>query len=203
MPRDDVTTRDPDNGEADELDQAENAGAGGQSAESGEPEAPPATVAGRRWPRRVLVGLLIAGFLAAGSALGYTLYQQSELHRLHQDAVAVSRDYLVHMASFDYEDLEANKEAITAASTPDFARRYDDMVAALRDIVVTSKGVATATADHVAVQRLDTESAVVLGFVDQQVTNVTAPEGNTQRYRMVVTLTRSGDRWIVDDVETV
>lgn len=77
------------------------------------------------------------------------------------------------------------------------------MVKALRDIVVTSKGVATATADHVVVDALDGDSATVIAFVDQHVTNVTAPQGSNQKYRMVVKLARSGDRWIVDDVQTV
>lgn len=153
--------------------------------------------------RRALVALLVAAVLTLGGALGYTLYQQSELHTLQQDAVSTARDYLVAMASFDYQNLDANKGAITAGSTPEFAQKYDEMVAALRDIVVTSKGVATAAAEHVAVERLASDAATVIGFVDQQVTNVTAPEGNTQRYRMAVELVRSGDRWLVNDVQTL
>lgn len=166
---------------------------------------PPAEDAARRGgrARRLVVGLLAAALLTVGGALGYTLYQQSELHRLESQAVATTRDYLVAMASFDYRNLEANKTKITASSTPDFAKKYDEMVGALRDIVVTGKGVATATADHVAVQQLDEHSATVIGYVDQQVTNVTVPKGNQQRYRMVVTLVRSGDDWAVDNVETV
>ncbi len=153
--------------------------------------------------RSILFAVAVIGFLAVGGALGYTLYQQSELHRLHTQAVSTSHDYLVAMASFDYRDLDANKPTINERSTPEFAKKYDEMVAALRDIVVTGKGVATATAEHVAVQRLDEHSATVIGFVDQKVTNVTVPEGNQQRYRMVVTLVRTGDHWSVDNVETV
>jgi Mce-associated membrane protein len=153
--------------------------------------------------RRILLAAAVAGFLAVSGALGYTLYQQSELHRLHAAAVSTSHDYLVAMASFDYRDLDTSKPIITDRSTADFAKKYDEMVTALRDIVVTGKGVATATVEHVAVQRLDESSATVIGFVDQQVANVTAPEGNQQRYRMVVTLVRAGDHWSVDNVETV
>jgi len=32
---------------------------------------------------------------------------------------------------------------------------------------------------------------------------VTAPAGNKQRYRMLVSLQRSGDRWLVGNVETL
>lgn len=156
-----------------------------------------------RRARRVLWVVAMTAFLALGAALGYTLFQQSELHRLQSEAVSTTRDYLVAMASFDYQDLDANKGTIMSGSTPDFGKKYDEMVAALRDIVVTSKGVAQASAEHVAVESFDDHSVTVIGFVDQQVTNVTAPEGNKQRYRMVVTLVRDGDRWLVNNVETV
>ncbi|MGV0740921.1 hypothetical protein [Mycolicibacterium sp. XJ870] len=53
------------------------------------------------------------------------------------------------------------------------------------------------------VDRIDGDTVTVVAFVDQHVTNVTAPEGSEQKYRMVVTLLRSGDRWIVNDVQTV
>ena len=101
------------------------------------------------------------------------------------------------------ETIDANKAEIAAESTPDFAKRYDEMVTALRDIVIAGKGVATATTIHAATESLDEHSATVIAFVDQSVTNVTAPKGNQQRYRMVVTLAREGDRWLVSNVETL
>jgi len=150
----------------------------------------------------LLAGLIVA-FVAVCSALGYTLYQQSELHRMQNEAVDTTRGYLSAMSSFDYQNLDANKATVTAGSTPEFGRKYDEMVAALRDIVTAGKGVATATAKHVAVESLDEHTATLIAFVDQQVTNVTAPAGNKQRYRMLVSLQRSGDRWLVGNVETL
>ncbi|OBF10043.1 hypothetical protein A5727_21675 [Mycobacterium sp. ACS4331] len=187
----DATAEDPAAVQADEIDEAGT----GAATEGSRPA--------RSWLRRALAGAIAAAFLALAGALGYTLYQQSELQRLQSEATATTRDYLTAMASFDYQNLDANKGTITERSTPEFAKKYDEMVAALRDIVVTSKGVAAATAEHVAVEQFDGERATVVGFVDQQVTNVTAPQGNKQRYRMVVSLVRDGDRWLVDDVKTL
>lgn len=163
---------------------------------------PEPAVRGRSW-WPALSAVLVVAVLGLAGALGYTLYQQSELHRLQNQAIATTGEYLTAMASFDYQQLDANKDTILAASTPEFAQKYDEMLGALREIVVTSKGVATATAEHVAVEKLDGDSATVVGFVDQEVTNVTAPDGNKQRYRMVVSLIRDGDRWVVHNVETV
>lgn len=160
----------------------------------------------RRLKRRLVPGVLALIAVAATAAL--VMLSLNEYHHRQTDArraeaVQMSRDYLVAMAAFDYQKMDANREHIVANSTPGFAAKYDEMVKALRDIVVTSKGVATATADHVAVDSLDGDTATVVAFVDQHVTNVTAPQGSNQKYRMVVKLVRSGDRWIVDDVQTV
>ncbi|MHC9290901.1 mce associated protein mas1a [Mycobacterium sp. LTG2003] len=160
----------------------------------------------RRIPRRLIaavVGLVAVAGVATLVVLSVGEYHHRQTEALRAAAVATSHDYLVAMAGFDYQKLDANREYIVANSTPEFASKYDEMVKALRDIVVTSKGVATATADHVVVDRLDGDTATVVAFVDQHVTNVTAPQGSEQKYRMVVSLLRSGDRWIVNDVQTV
>ena len=167
---------------------------------------PDETPAPGRHKRRLLAGLLAVAAVAATTALvvlSIGEYQHRRDESLRTQAVQMSRDYLVAMAAFDYQKMDANHEHIVANSTPGFAAKYDEMVKALRDIVVTSKGVATATADHVVVDSLDGDTATVVAFVDQHVTNVTAPQGSNQKYRMVVKLVRSGDRWIVDDVQTV
>ncbi|OLP00768.1 hypothetical protein BVU76_19070 [Mycolicibacterium porcinum] len=157
--------------------------------------------------RRHLVAGVVALMAVAAAAALVVLsigdYQHRRDESLRTEAVQMSRDYLVAMAAFDYQKLDANRDHIVADSTPGFAAKYDEMVKALRDIVVTSKGIATATADHVVVDSLDGDTAIVVAFVDQHVTNVTAPQGSNQKYRMVVKLVRSGDRWIVDDVQTV
>ncbi|ORA38039.1 hypothetical protein [Mycobacterium aquaticum] len=171
-----------------------------------EPDSADVSAPRRRLPRLpmiALVGLLVAAAVAAVALLSVGEYRHRHTEALRVQAVSMSRDYLVAMAAFDYQNLDANRARIVSDSSPEFATKYDEMVRALRDIVVTSKGVATATADHVAVERLDDNSATVFAFVDQHVTNVTAPQGSNQKYRMVVSLIRSGDRWIVNDVQTV
>lgn len=157
----------------------------------------------RRLIRLAPALLALVAVLTAGGWVGLRYYQMAQLEQARGQAISSVHDYLVAMSSFDYQHLDANHAAIVTGSTPEFAHKYDDMVKALRDIVVSSKGVATATADHIAVEHLDDHDATVLGFVDQHVTNITAPQGSDQKYRMVVSLTRSGDHWLVTDVQTV
>lgn len=157
----------------------------------------------RSWVKLVAVLVVV---LAAAGVIGWlalSVRDARHTEALRAEAVSTSRDYLVAMAEFDYERLDANDDTIAANSTPEFAGKYTEMVRALRDIVVASKGKATATADRVAVEDLTDTSATVIAFVDQQVTNVTSPHTNTQHYRMLVELIRSDGRWIVDNVETL
>ncbi|MBE7193195.1 MAG: hypothetical protein INR66_12020, partial [Gordonia polyisoprenivorans] len=92
---------------------------------------------------------------------------------------------------------------IASMSTENFAAKYSEMVSALTQIVTDGKGEATAEVPHAAVENIDAGTATVLLFVNQKATNVVAPDGKNQPYRMLFTLKRSGDHWLVDNVETI
>lgn len=161
------------------------------------------TAAAMRRPR-VLVALLLACALVVVSvASAFQALAARHTDALRSEAVDIARDYSVALSSFDFQSLDANRDKVVGMSTPAFAGKYNEMVDALRPIVTEGKGQATATAEHVGVESLDDSSAVVLVFVDQQAKNVLSPEGNSQKYRMVVSLVRDGDRWVVDNVDTL
>ncbi|WP_246098139.1 mce associated protein mas1a [Rhodococcus spelaei] len=155
-----------------------------------------------RHPRVLLALLLVVALIAASATLVTSVLHARHLDRLRAEAVDTARDYSVALSSFDFQSLDANRDKIAQMSTPGFADKYNQMVDALRQIVTDGKGQATATADHVAVESIDDSNAVVLAFVDQHAKNVVSPDGNSQKYRMVVTLVRDGDRWVVDNVDT-
>lgn len=92
----------------------------------------------------------------------------------------IARDYAIKLSSFDYRNLDKNREAIAAMSTPDFAKKYDEMVQALTQIVQNGKGEATATVSYAAVDSIDDSSATVMPFIDQQAKNVVSPDGRSQ-----------------------
>ncbi|GAB2644744.1 mce associated protein mas1a [Prescottella soli] len=151
---------------------------------------------------RVTVTILGALIVVLAAALGWQMWQQHRADMLRTEAVDTTRDYAQTIATFDYQNLDANRGKIAAMSTPEFAGKYNEMVDALSKLVTDGQGRATATVTNIGVESIDGSNAVVLAFVDQEAKNVIAPEGKSQNYRMVVTLTRDGDRWIVDNVET-
>lgn len=150
----------------------------------------------------VPVAVLCVLAVVLGALAGWQWWEQRQLDTLRDQAVETTRDYAQTVASFDYQNLDANRDKIAGMSTSEFTGQYNKMVDALRSLVTDGQGQATATVSNIGVESVDESSAVVLAFVDQEAKNVVAPEGKSQKYRMVVTLERDGDRWIVDNVET-
>ncbi|NKR75067.1 mce associated protein mas1a [Rhodococcus hoagii] len=148
------------------------------------------------------VAVLCVLAVVLGALAGWQWWEQRQLDTLRDQAVETTRDYAQTVASFDYQNLDANRDKIAGMSTSEFTGQYNKMVDALRTLVTDGQGQATATVSNIGVESVDESSAVVLAFVDQEAKNVVAPEGKSQKYRMVVTLERDGDRWIVDNVET-
>ncbi|SEK90229.1 mce associated protein mas1a [Rhodococcus maanshanensis] len=167
-----------------------------------DPLSAPRAIRSLRRPPVLVALLLVLALLATAAALTIQVLRARHLDELRAEAVDIAREYSVAMSSFDFQSLDANRDAIMEMSTPAFADKYNQMVDALAQIVTEGKGQATASADHVAVERIDYSSALVLVFVDQQAKNVVSPDGNSQKYRMVVSLVRQGDRWVVDNVDT-
>lgn len=150
----------------------------------------------------VPVVILAALAVVLGALAGWQWWEQRHLDSLRDEAVETTRDYAQTVASFDYQNLDANRDKIAGMSTPEFTGQYNKMVDALRSLVTDGQGQATATVANIGIQSIDDSNAVVLAFVDQEAKNVIAPEGKSQKYRMVVTLDRDDDRWIVGNVET-
>ncbi len=164
------------------------------------------------WPRgssTALVGILgalLAVFVVAAGFFGYHYFAGSgpaDESAARAQVVQIAGDYAVKLSSFDYRDLDKNRSAITAMSTEEFGKKYDEMVKALTEIVSNGKGVATAEVVNSAVESISGDKATVILFVNQKARNVVAPDGKNQPYRMVVKLARTDGRWLVDDVQTV
>lgn len=155
----------------------------------------------------VVAGLLLAGLIGATAFFGYHYVTDDATTapdaQSSAQAIGVAKDYAIKLSSFDYRDLNKNREAIAAMSTPAFAAKYSQMVTDLTQIVTDGKGEATATVSHAAAEQINGSDAAVMLFVDPQARNAVAPTGKTQAYRMLVKLKNIDGRWLVDDVQTL
>lgn len=187
----DETTRDTDSTSVENRTTV--AGAGRASGAPGHPE--------RRGRLVVVVVIVVLALLAACGYLGYLVWQDRQHDDLRRSASEDASRLVVQLATYDHTDVGANLEAVTAEATPGFAERYREVSAGLTELLRSGEGTSTGTVSHAAVQNVDDNSAVVLVFLDQEITNVTVPEGRVDASRMVVGLTRDGDRWLLDSAD--
>jgi len=158
----------------------------------------PPRPASRRRGTAVLVVIIVA-LLAACGYLGYLVWDGQRQDRLAATARDEASRLVSQLATYDHADVDANLEAVAAEATPGFADRYREVSEGLRELLTSGEGTSTGTVLHAAVESVDDSTATVLVFLDQEVTNVTVPEGRIDASRMVVTLRRDGDRWLLDD----
>ena len=164
--------------------------------------AEPAGSGGRRGRARRIAGvLMIVALLAATAVLGYLAWQNHRDDELRRTAAADATRLVTQLASYDHTDVDANLDAVVAEATPDFAERYREVSDGLRELLASGEGTSTGTVSHAAVESIDEERAVVLVFLAQEVANVTVPEGRVDSSRMVVTIVRDGDRWLLNDAQ--
>ena len=150
---------------------------------------------------RIVAVVVIVALLAATVVLGFLLWQSNQQDELRRAATDDASRLVVQLASYDHTDVDANLAVVTAEATPDFAERYREVSEGLRELLASGEGTSTGTVTHAAAESVGHERAVVLVFLDQEISNVTVPEGRVDSSRMVVTLVRDGDRWLLDDAQ--
>lgn len=150
---------------------------------------------------RLIAALLIAILAVAVGVLGYLLWQDHRQDELRRSAAQDASRLVVQLATYDHNDVDANLDAVVAEATPGFAERYREVSDGLRELLARGEGTSTGTVTNAAVESISGDTAIVLVFLDQEITNVTVPDGRVDSSRMVVTVVRDGDRWLLDDAQ--
>ncbi len=150
---------------------------------------------------RWAVVVLIAALLATAAFFGFRWWQAEQTAALRDDAVTKAREYAVMLGTYDYRTFDDSLAAVTSNSTEEFAAKYEGVAGDLRGLVENGQGTSVARADHAGLERLDGETATVLVFLDQDVTNAVVPDGRTDATRFLITLKRGDDRWLLDGAD--
>ena len=182
-----------------ESDAASATDAGDAADASGEAGAP----TGRGRAGRVIAGLVIVALLVATCVLGYLLWQEQRQDALRQSAADEASRLVVQLATYDHTDVDGHLDSVVSEATPGFAERYTEVSEGLRELLASGEGTSSGTVVNAATESVDGDTAVVLVFLDQQVTNVTVPDGRVDSSRMLVTVQRDGDRWLLDDAQLI
>lgn len=119
------------------------------------------------------------------------------------EVVETARRSAVQLFSYDYRSYDRYVTTATALSTDRFRPELTRTVEALRSQVISTRAVLKATVRDAAATSSDSpDTAVVLLFVDSTATTAGRPPRQT-RTRVRLTLRQTGERWLVDGVQSV
>ena len=158
--------------------------------------------------RRRAVALAAAAVLLVASA-AVIVTGQLWLHgqRADDDRAAQVRDAADHavtqILSYDYRRLEQGTADTEPLLTGDALAQYEDVQQPLRKSAPRLKAVVSATVKASTVLESDDDSARVLLFVDQLSSSSKLTQPQLDQSRVVVTLKRDGDGWLVSSLSAI
>jgi Mce-associated membrane protein len=184
--------------------------------EVGAPPAPrsePGLPAGRRArgvPNWVLAMLLVLALVVGGAAafadgpIGRALPDRPApvSAAALADAVRSAESAIVPVLSYDYRHLDDDRTAAIARMTDDFAKDYRKTFAIIEENAPATKTVVKVEVLASALSSSSPDRVDVLLFVNRPTTNKATPKATVYRDQVTLEMTRSGDRWLVDDMHT-
>jgi len=183
------------------------ASAGAPPALDDEPVDAEKTVAPRR--RRLLLaaavvlGLTTVGLAVAAVLVGLRMHHLQTVADRRQAALTAARQEAVNFTSYDYNTLDRDFGRVIDNASGGFKDEFTQQSKQLRDLITKGQATSQGSVLDAAVVSAGPGSAVVLAVVDDKVKNVNIPDGATRHYRLRLALNRSGDRWLVTDLQFV
>lgn len=150
----------------------------------------------------VLAVLVVAG-LVAGGLLGRRVLAERRSAAAGEDAVAAATQLAVNFTTLDYRTFDRDAQRVTDDAAGTFRKEFSAQTAELKQLVTSNKAVSKGKVLKAALVSHDADSARVLLVVDADVTNTAATTPVARHYRMQVDLTRSGERWLTDQLQFV
>lgn len=160
---------------------------------------------GQRRLAVTLAVLLLASVIAAGSVYWF-LYRPDRLTDVaHQAQVAeAAKEGTVALLSYAPDTIDQDLANAKSHLTGPFLTYYSDFTDKIVNPAAKQKGVKTeATVVRSAVSEMHPNKAVVLVFVNQVSTSKERPEPALATSSVMVTMVRSGDRWLISEFNPV
>jgi Mce-associated membrane protein len=112
----------------------------------------------------------------------------------------IAGKYAVDFTSVDYRHLQADFDAAAKNATPDFAKKYLETVQVFAPLYTKGQVVQTTSVDLAGVSSISSSEAVVLVALKGVATNTRTKLGTQQLFRMQISLSKIGDRWLTSNV---
>jgi Mce-associated membrane protein len=149
----------------------------------------------REYLRRGALPALLVISLAVSGFLGWKQWQQHELNQAGEQARQAAIAYAGVLTSIDSNNLEQNFRQVLDGATGEFKDMYTQSSVQLRQLLIDNKATAHGVVVDSAIQTESTGKVVVLLFIDQTVTNSSAPDPRIDRSRIKMTMEKVDGRW--------
>jgi Mce-associated membrane protein len=157
----------------------------------------------RRTGGLVVATLLLIGLAALGTHFHNAAEAAAERDESDRQAVAVARQAALGLTNISAQTVDQDSRRLTALATGDFREQFAQQSTAFRDIVTGSKVTSRGEVVEAALSRSDGTTAVALAAVRATVGNAASPEGQQRQYRLRITLEKTGETWLVANLEFV
>ncbi len=188
--------------EAGETDTTESAETTEDAVETAdEADSPKERIGGLKPNRRWIAAAVLALGLIGATYEGWLLYAHHQRTVAATEALEAAQKYTLVLTSVDPTAIDKNFAEILDGATGEFKDVYSASSEQLRQLLIDNKASAHGTVIDSAVKSATKNTVEVLLFVDQSVSNKTAPQAQIDRSRIVMTMEKVKGRWLAAKVE--
>ncbi|WP_230329753.1 hypothetical protein [Nocardia aurantiaca] len=152
---------------------------------------------------RAAVALALAASIGSSIVFSQHDARDKELLTAREQAQTAACKYAPALASYDAKNLDAYFTAVLDGATGDWRKQFDSTSKDLRDVLTQGQVVSKATDVQCAIRNADRDSAEAIVVIGQTITSLgTQGKPAPGQLSMVMRLERSGDRWLVNKVNS-
>jgi Mce-associated membrane protein len=154
-------------------------------------------------PAWLLAGLAVVVAILLGTA-GYLVTQPSDdsIASGTSDAQGAAERAATTILAYDYRHLDEDQKAAGALMTPAYQKKYDELFTQIAENAPDVKAIVTADVVASGIVRSGADRVQVLVFVNRPTLRADKTEPTVFRDQVVMTMEKSGDDWLVDNMDT-
>ena len=144
---------------------------------------------------------LVAALAVLGLVLGVSLRDPDAAARAQRAAASQARASIEQMLSYNYKTIDAQAAQIEGLLTGAFKSEFSQaMDKDIKPLAVKNQTVVQARVTDVGVMSATPTTVKVLAFVNQARVGADQKEPTVDQNRVIATLTKVGDRWLISKV---
>jgi Mce-associated membrane protein len=149
-----------------------------------------------------ILSVLLVLLLAAAAFLWFTRPGESAVRTDdYAEALQAARSGVVDLTSFDYLTLDDDIEQVRRVATGDLREESVAQLDDRRQEITDLQAVVNTEVVGAGVTRATSEDATVLLVIQSTQQSTASPQAQIVRYRIEVTLEKSGDRWLLSGIK--